>query len=296
MIADRLGLAVWEEIPLYHFTPQTFQVAMQRGLPQQMLSEMMLRDFDHPSVLFHGFANESQGDGERVAALTTLRDLDRRLDGTRLTGQATYGYNPEDSSSSPLDVAGVTFYYGVFYGGALRGPTIRAALDRLHATYPKKPVMILEFGRWSDSAAEEAAQKQVFEVTYGQLRSVMDTETGGYVGAAVWWSLNDYWTERPGIEVEHFGLYRPDGSWRPVQQAVALDYAPSPNAPGPVARRQVVSGGVAVPLGGPTNRNGLGGLLVYALAFPTVLLMAVVALLARPWVAMRAGGWRPRHG
>jgi beta-galactosidase len=295
MLADRLGFAVWEEIPLYHFTPQTFQVAMQRGVPQQMLAEMALRDFDHPSVLFHGFANESQGNGERVAALTTLRDLDRRLDGTRLTGQAAYGYDPGDTSSAPLDVAGVTFYYGVFYGGPLSGPPIRAALDRLHATYPRKPIMILEFGRWADSAAEEPAQKQVFDVTYGQLAPLMDAQSGGYVGGAVWWSLNDYWTERPGIVIEHFGLYRPDGTARPVQDAVASAYAATAGPAGPATRREVVSGGVAVPLGGPSTRAGLGGLLVYAVAFPTVL-MLVLVVLADPRLWRRAGGSRPRHG
>ena len=30
LLADRLGLAVWEEIPLYHFTGQTFTIAMNR--------------------------------------------------------------------------------------------------------------------------------------------------------------------------------------------------------------------------------------------------------------------------
>lgn len=282
MLADRLGLAVWEEIPLYHFTPETFQVAMQRGVPQQMLAEMALRDFDHPSVLFHGFANESQGGQERVAALTTLRDLDRRLDGTRLTGQAAYGYDPTDPSSGPLDVAGVTFYYGVFYGGALDGATIQAALNRLHDTYPDKPLMVLEFGRWSDSQAEEAVQSQVFDVTYRQFAGVMDTEPNGYLGGAVWWSLNDYWTERPGIGVEHFGLYRPDGSARPVQQQVASAYAASPDLGVPAVRRQVVSGGVAVPVGRSAQTDRLGGLVAYALALPVLVLAVLVLLLARP--------------
>src|SRR5437870_4208843 len=59
VLADRLGLALWEEIALYHFTPQTFSIAMDRGIPQQMLAEMDLRDFNRPSVLFHVSANAS---------------------------------------------------------------------------------------------------------------------------------------------------------------------------------------------------------------------------------------------
>src|SRR5262249_40132944 len=91
MLADRLRLPVWEEIPLYHYTPETFQIATDRGIAQQILAEMVLRDMDHASVLFHGLANESTGNSERASALVALRDLDRRLDGTRLIGQAAYG-------------------------------------------------------------------------------------------------------------------------------------------------------------------------------------------------------------
>ena len=233
-LADRLGFAVWEEIPLYHYTPETFQVAMDRGVAQQMLAEMALRDMNHPSVLFHGLANESTGESERSTALVALRDLDRRLDGTRLTGQAAYGSDPGDATSADLDVAGYTLYYGVFYGGPLDALTIADALERFHSRYPRKPVMILEFGRWADSPAEEPEQTRVFEATYGQLAQRFDTLPAGYVGSAVWWTLDDYWTQRPGIQIEHFGLYRPDGSLRPVgvvtAQAYAADSGPAQRA------------------------------------------------------------------
>jgi hypothetical protein len=281
-LADRLGFAVWEEIPLYHYTPETFQIAMDRGIAQQMLSEMDLRDMDHPSVLFHGLANESTGGGERVSALDTLRDLDRRLDGTRLTGQAAYGSDTADASSADLDVAGFTLYYGVFYGGPLDAGTIASALERLHERYPRKPLMIMEFGRWADSTGEEAEQSRVFEVTYGQLEQRFDTLPSGYVGSAVWWTLDDYWTQRPGLQVEHFGLYRPDGSQRPVAGLVAQAYqADAPPTQKPPNER-VVSGGVGV---GAAPRPGAGrelaGLVAYAIALPVLVVAGTVLLLVR---------------
>jgi len=278
-LADRLGFGVWEEIPLYHYTPETFQVAMDRGVAAQMLAEMALRDMNHPSVLFHGFANESTGGGERRGALVALRDLDRRLDGTRLTGQAAYGSDPEDDSSAGLDVAGYTLYLGVFYGGPLDPATIGGALQRFHARYPRKPVMILEFGRWADSTADEPEQTRVFEVTYGQIAQRFDTLPSGFVGAAVWWTLDDYWTQRPGIQIEHFGLYRPDGSLRPVGVAVAQAYA----ADSATARRppggRVVSGGVGVGAARTGASRRLAGLVTYAIALPALLLGALVLLL-----------------
>lgn len=282
MLADRLGFAVWEEVPLYHYTPETFTIAMERGLPQQMLAEMALRDFNNPSVLFHGLSNESQGGSERQAALKTLRDLDRKLDGTRLTGQAAYGSDPADPTSAPLDVAGFTFYYGVFYGGELDVRTIRKALDRAHRTYPKKPVMILEFGRWADSADEEREQERVFRVTYSAVEPLQALQPDGYVAAAVWWSLDDYWTERPGLEIERFGLYRPDGSARPVQGAVAAAFAATAtsDSAGRGAQEGIVSGGQAIPVGQTGAPTRLVGLLVYGLGLPLLLVAGLVALLA----------------
>ena len=205
-------IALWEEIPLYHFTPQTFSIAMDRGIPQQMLAEMDLRDFNRPSVLFHGFANESTGTSERASALNTLHALDRKIDGTRLTGQAAYGTEPTDPTSANLDVAGFTLYYGVLYGGRLSGLAVQNALQEAHKTYPRKPIMVLEYGHWADNPADENQQLRVFNTYYGSSLADFDTEQQGFIGAAVWWTLDDYWTQRPGITVETFGLYTPGGS------------------------------------------------------------------------------------
>lgn len=276
MLADRLGLAVWEEIPLNHFTPESFTLTMERGLPQQMLAEMVLRDFNRPSVMFHGFANESTGGAERTSAMQTLHDLDRRIDGTRLTGQAMYGSDPTDPTSEPLDVAGYTFYYGVFYGGQSPEPGTLRALEAAHRTYPHKPVMILEFGTFVYDNGYEGNQSVVFSKTYPALQGNFDTREGGFVGSAVWWSLQDYWTDVPGISVERFGLYRPDGSIRPVGVLAEASFGevtgPGVTVPG------VVSGGAGAAAPQPEPSH-FALHLVYALAFPAVMLVALIALL-----------------
>ncbi|HVM24957.1 MAG TPA: glycoside hydrolase family 2 TIM barrel-domain containing protein [Candidatus Limnocylindrales bacterium] len=213
MLADRLGFAVWEEIPLYHATPAIFDRTMRRGIPQQMLREMALRDMNHPSVLFHGLANESTGGDERTMALSELHEVDRQIDGTRLTGQAAYAWDPADPTHAPLDVAGFTFYYGVFYGDSI-GPDTRRALREANATHPGKPIVVLEFGRWADTAWDEARQALVFEETYGALERYRADRPSGFVSVANWWTLHDFATQITGIEVEDFGLMRPDGTLR----------------------------------------------------------------------------------
>ena len=136
-----------------------------------------------------------------------------------LTGQAAYGTDPGDPTSAGLDVAGYTLYYGVLYGGALSADAIQTALQRAHSVYPKKPVLVLEYGHWADDPRDEGQQVRVFNTYHAQLAQDFDTQQGGFVGAAVWWTLDDYWTQRPGLNVETFGLYRPDGSLRPAGPA-----------------------------------------------------------------------------
>lgn len=215
MLADRLGFAVWEEIPMYHATPLVFERTMARGIPQQLLGEMSLRDMNRPSVLFHGLANESTGGQERTDALAELHAVDREIDGTRLTGQAAYGWDAGDATHGPLDVAGFTFYHGVFYGSD-PGPDTRRALRLAHETHPDKPVMILEYGRWADFEFDEERQAVIFEETSRAIEQFRADEPTGFVSAATWWTLRDFATQMSDIEIEHFGLYRADGSLRPA--------------------------------------------------------------------------------
>ena len=279
MLADRLGYAIWEEIPLYHYTPETFTIAMDRGIPQQMLSEMDLRDMNHPSVLFHGLANESTGGFEREQALVTLHNLDRTIDGTRLTGQAAYGSQPDDGTSQPLDVAGFTTYYGVFYGPDAAPGTSRA-LQIAHATFPRKPIMILEYGHWADTLADQEEQRRILADTYQAAAADLDTDPSGFVGAAVWWTLDDYWTQRPGVKIEHFGLYAPNGDPRPAGLQAAELFA---GGAGQGAKQKIVSSATGQARKSAPALRFLGYFayaLVVALAIPAAIL--VVLLLTRP--------------
>ncbi|HEX8939202.1 MAG TPA: glycoside hydrolase family 2 TIM barrel-domain containing protein [Candidatus Limnocylindrales bacterium] len=298
MLADRLGVAVWEEIPLYHFTPLTFGIAMGRGIPQQMLREMALRDMDHPAVLFYGLANESTGGQERADALARLRQVARDIDGTRLVGQACYGFDPADPTNDALDVVGFTFYHGVFYGTDPVSGT-RDALIAAHQRYPRKPIMILEFGRWADPPDGPAAQVRIVEQAGHQLAVRSTTRAGGYVAAMVWWALDDYFTMRPGIALERFGLFAPDGRPRPVAAALAHLYGATedagalPTAAPPVG--ETVSGGTAVvPRAEGTSR--LLGYLAYAVGTCVAILGGLLALSLALGGSSRAGRPGRRSG
>ena len=288
-LADRMGFGVWEEIPLYHYTPLTYGIAMDRGIPQQMLREMALRDMNRPSVLFHGLSNESTGTDEREAALSELHDIDREIDGTRLTGQAAFGLMPTDPTQAPLDVSGFTFYYGVFYGSHATADT-RRALSAAHDAFPDKPVMALEFGRWVETAAD-VRQQQIFRQTYPAFAARSGELSDGFVGAAVWWTLEDFTTMSPGIALERFGLFRPDGQGRPAAETAAALFAASA---GGGAAQQIESdvGRAGFVASAPGSELRLLGYVAYAL-ITSVGSMTLVLLLLVRWGG-RAAACRPR--
>jgi beta-glucuronidase len=275
MLADRLGYAIWEEIPLYHYTPDTFGIAMDRGIPQQMLAEMDLRDMNHPAVLFHGLANESTGGPERERALNTLHNLDRSIDGTRLTGQAAYGNQPDDTTSGPLDVAGYTMYYGVFYQPDALDGTARA-LAVAHRTFPRKPIMVLEYGRWSDTPGQQAEQQRILTATYDAIAPELAINPSGYVAGAIWWTLDDYWTQRPGVKIEHFGLFTPNGDPRPAGVQAAELFS---GGAGQGARQRIVSSATGAALPAAFQGTRLVGYLLYALILSLALPAAILLVL-----------------
>jgi beta-galactosidase len=276
MLADRLGYAIWEEIPLYHYTPATFNIAMDRGIPQQMLAEMDLRDMNHPSVLFHGLANESTGGIEREQALATLHNIDRAVDGTRLTGQAAYGNQPGDTTSRALDISGFTMYYGVFYEPNA-APGTAQALQIAHKTFPRKPVVVLEYGRWADTASQQPEQRRILVDTWDAVASQLDTSPSGFVAGAIWWTLDDYWTQRPGVKIEHFGLFTPDGDPRLAGVQAADLFS---GGAGQGARQKIVSNAVGEPrLPAVQGLRFLGYLayaLVVSLAIPAIILVVLL--------------------
>ncbi|HSM38830.1 MAG TPA: glycoside hydrolase family 2 TIM barrel-domain containing protein [Candidatus Limnocylindrales bacterium] len=286
MLADRLGFAVWEEIPLYHYTPLTYGIAMGRGIPQQMLREMALRDMNRASVLFHGLSNESTGTDERESALQTLADIDREIDGTRLTGQAAYGSMPDDPTHGPLDVAGFTFYYDVFYGTDAAADTA-SALSVAHRANPGKPVIALEFGRWADGADGHQRQARVLADTYPEVLR-RSAARGGFVGAAVWWTLEDFTTMVPGIGIEHFGLFEPSGRPRPAA-GVAMDLFTAAGGAGDLQQIESDVGRAEVvrQVSAPDLR--LLGYLAYGVGLSVALLSVLLFLLVR-----RGGRAAPR--
>lgn len=141
-LADRLGLLLWEEIPVYWAlefeNPETVKSA------EGQLEELILRDQNRASVIVWSVGNENPDTDARYHFMRGLVKLARGLDDSRLIGAACLIDVEEgrikDRLLDSLDVAGINEYYGWYlkdFG------CLRKILEQYEAD---KPVIVTETG------------------------------------------------------------------------------------------------------------------------------------------------------
>ena len=171
--ADRMGIMVWSEIPVYWTilweNPETLENA------RNQLSEMIVRDQNRASVVIWSVANETPLSDARLAFLKNLVSHARSLDSTRLLSAAMERHyiNPttqmiDDPLGEYLDVLGCNEYVGWYDG-------LPAKADRLEwKSKYNKPLIMSEFGadalyghhgdasaRWTEEYQEDLYKHQV---------------------------------------------------------------------------------------------------------------------------------------
>lgn len=143
-LADRMGLMVWSEIPVYwaeHFGDPAVLLKAQR-----QLTEEISRDRNKASIVLWSVANETPLTPERTAFLKTLASNVRSMDPTRLVTAAllvrTAGKDKfvDDPLGESLDVIGMNEYIGWYEQSPKDADT-----TRWHVAY-QKPLIVSEFG------------------------------------------------------------------------------------------------------------------------------------------------------
>src|SRR5882724_5046559 len=144
-LADKLGLMVWSEIPVYWTilweNPATFENA------QTQLDEMIARDKNRAAVIIWSMANETPIGEARLSFLRKLVNRARALDSTRLISAALERHYLDertemidDPLGEYLDVLGCNEYVGWYDG-------LPEKTDRLEwKTKYQKPLIMSEFG------------------------------------------------------------------------------------------------------------------------------------------------------
>jgi beta-glucuronidase len=121
-LADRMGLMVWSEIPVYWDIDWQNPATLQNAKNQ--LRDMIARDHNRASVLLWSLSNETPVKPERTTFLRQLAETARQLDSTRLitsalnhvdeAGPDTRALN--DPVGEYLDVIGLNEYLGWYWG------------------------------------------------------------------------------------------------------------------------------------------------------------------------------------
>jgi beta-glucuronidase len=143
-MADRMGLLVWEEIPVY-WTVDFANEATLRSAKSQ-LTEMITRDKNRACVIIWSVANETPVSDARNTFLKNLVQQARTTDPTRLISAALLtrsenGVNMvDDEIGGHFDIVAFNQYRG-WYGGDLE--TAPAAIWKIPFN---KPVVVSEFG------------------------------------------------------------------------------------------------------------------------------------------------------
>jgi beta-glucuronidase len=143
--ADRLGLLVWSEIPVYWTIAWTDPGTLADARAQ--LAEEIARDANRASVILWSVGNETPVTEARTRFLRTLVADARAADPTRLLTAAlehhpagAHGERIDDPLGADLDVLGLNEYVGWYDGLPAKCDTLAwsAAYD--------KPIVVSEFG------------------------------------------------------------------------------------------------------------------------------------------------------
>jgi beta-glucuronidase len=145
-LADRMGLMVWSEIPVYWDieweNPATLQTA------ENQLHDMIVRDHNRASVILWSLSNETPVKPARLTFLRHLADAARQQDSTRLITSAMNHVDeagPEarilhDPLGEYLDVLGLNEYLGWYWGRPEDADSMQ------WKTAWNKPLIMSEFG------------------------------------------------------------------------------------------------------------------------------------------------------
>jgi beta-glucuronidase len=198
-LADRYGILVWSEIPVFRMASRLFAIAEVRYKALRMLRTEITRDVNHPSVAVWSIGNENAsrpGTGLRKyirKAERTVQDLDP----TRLIGLATSGFPTVEKQPIylELDVLGINDYFG-WYNGPRGTIADRAQLsgylNRLHSDYPNQALVITEFGAEANRSGP-VTEKGTFEFQADWLKYHLDVfASKPFISGALIWNLRDF--------------------------------------------------------------------------------------------------------
>jgi beta-glucuronidase len=233
--ADKNGILVWSEIPVYSLKSQYFAKRLVRHLAFEYVRENILANQNHASIAIWSVGNElsSKPPSQVRSYLRGAAVTSRRLDPTRPVGLAIVGYPQAgcQRAYNRLQVIGVNEYFGWYPGpsGQVADEDLLSSyLDSAHACYPNKAIVVTEFGAEAnrdgpnDEKGTYAFQDDFVNFHLGVFA------TKPWLSGAIYWTLEEF-RVRPGWDggnpkptppFHQKGLIKLDGTPKPAYSIV----------------------------------------------------------------------------
>lgn len=193
-LCDTTGMVTWAEIP---FITVFMKDEKAREDTLSQMTELVLQNYNHPSICFWGISNEITVGGDCEALqdnLRALNDLVHQLDATRLTTMAQVTMLPVESAHNQItDVMAYNHYYGWYVGDVdQNGPW----LDKFHAEYPDRCLGLSEYGAeavmgWHSAAPKVRDYTEEYQAYYHQKMLEMFS-TRPYLWSTAVWNMFDF--------------------------------------------------------------------------------------------------------
>ncbi len=193
-LCDQAGMVIWAEIPFISVFDES-EAARQNTLSQ--MTELVVQNYNHPSICFWGIANEITIGDDNAALQNNLKELHalaKRLDPSRLTTIANVSMLEIDSTHNEItDIIAYNHYFG-WYGGTVEqnGPW----LDDFHQKRPNCALAISEYGAegiltWHSENPKVRDYSEEYQAYYHE--KMLETfATRPYLWATYVWNMFDF--------------------------------------------------------------------------------------------------------
>ena len=191
-LCDEKGLVVWAEIP---YISKHMPTGRENTISQ--MTELVVQNYNHPSIVVWGLSNEitmaGEDDPDLIENHNILNDLVHEMDKTRKTVMACISMCKIDAPYIQIpDVVSYNHYFG-WYGGNtdMNGPWF----DNFHSKYPNIPIGVSEYGcealDWHTSNPTQGDYTEEYQAYYHE-ELIKQLFTRKYIWATHVWNMFDF--------------------------------------------------------------------------------------------------------
>ena len=190
---DEEGFILWAEIP---YITQHMPEGRENTISQ--MKELIVQNYNHPSIICWGLSNEITTTGgvteDLIQNHRVLNDLCHKMDSTRPTTMAhVFILDPEDSLVDLPDISSYNLYFGWYVGETNDNDTW---FDEFHTKFPKRIIGLSEYGADAshllhDPKPEKSDYTEEYQANYHEHMLKMISERP-YIWSSHCWNMFDF--------------------------------------------------------------------------------------------------------